>query len=81
MWDNVPVNDGLMADRLHLGPLWGRDRHLVDDSVVTGWLANPMVQPMASLLPLASIAAFGALWVLKFFVFNRFMFGVDDAPS
>ena len=57
VWDNVPVNDGLMADRLHLGPLWGRDRHLVDDAVITGWLANPMVQPNASLLPLASIAA------------------------
>jgi hypothetical protein len=57
VWDNVPVNDGLMSDRLHMGPLWGRDRQLVDDSVVTGWLANPMVQPTASLLPLASIAA------------------------
>lgn len=57
VWDNVPVNDGLMADRLHLGPLWGRDRQLVDESVVTGWLANPMVQPNASLLPLASVAA------------------------
>lgn len=57
VWDNVPVNDGLMADRLHLGPLWGRDRQLADETVVTGWLANPMVQPMASLLPLASIAA------------------------
>ena len=57
VWDNVPVNDGLMSDRLHLGPLWGRDRRLVDDSAITGWLANPMVQASASLLPLASIAA------------------------
>ncbi len=57
VWDNVPVNDGLMSDRLHLGPLWGRDRLLVDEDVVTGWLTNPMVQPNASLLPLASIAA------------------------
>lgn len=57
VWDNVPVNDGLMTDQLHLDPLWGRDRLLIDDSVVTGWLANPMVQPTASLLPLASIAA------------------------
>jgi hypothetical protein len=57
VWDNVPVNDGLMGDRLHLGPLWGRDPHLVDDDVVIGWLSNPMVQPTASLLPLASIAA------------------------
>jgi hypothetical protein len=57
VWDNMPVNDGFMGDRLHLGPLWGRDPKLVDDSVVTGWLANPMVQPRASLLPLASVAA------------------------
>lgn len=57
VWDNVPVNDGLMADRLHLGPFWGRDPKLLADGAVSGWLANPMVQPSASLLPLASIAA------------------------
>lgn len=60
VWDNVPVNDGLMAERLHLGPLWGRDDDLLADAggpVVAGWLANPMIQPTASLLPLASIAA------------------------
>jgi hypothetical protein len=56
VWDNVPVNDGLMGERLHLGPLWGRDEGLLDGRV-SGWLANPMVQPTASLLPLASIAA------------------------
>jgi beta-N-acetylglucosaminidase len=57
VWDNVPVNDGLMAENLHLGPLWGRDAALVDGAtdapLVAGWLANPMVQPHASLLPLA----------------------------
>jgi hypothetical protein len=58
VWDNMPVNDGLMSDRLHVGPLWGRDPKLVDDSVVVGWLVNPMIQPRASLLPLASAAAF-----------------------
>lgn len=57
VWDNVPVNDGLMTERLHLGPLWGRDPRLVDEDAVTGWLSNPMIQPTASLLPLASIAA------------------------
>lgn len=55
LWDNHPVNDGLMADRLHLGPLWGRDPALA--GVCCGYLANPMVQPRASLLPLASAAA------------------------
>jgi hyaluronoglucosaminidase len=55
LWDNVPVNDGLMADRLHLGPLWGRDTDL--PGALSGYLANPMVQATASLVPLASIAA------------------------
>jgi hypothetical protein len=55
LWDNYPVNDALMADRLHLGPLWGRDPALAD--ACCGYLANPMVQPRASLLPLASAAA------------------------
>ncbi|HJR26305.1 MAG TPA: beta-N-acetylglucosaminidase domain-containing protein [Acidimicrobiales bacterium] len=55
VWDNYPVNDGIMADRLFLGPLRGRDRGLLDECA--GYLANPMVQPMASRLPLASVAA------------------------
>ena len=56
VWDNFPVNDATMADRLVLGPLRGRDTGL--PTVCSGWLANPMVQPRASLLPLASVAAF-----------------------
>jgi hyaluronoglucosaminidase len=55
VWDNYPVNDALMADRLHLGPLWGREAALVD--ACSGYLANPMVQPNASKVPLASIGA------------------------
>ncbi len=55
IWDNYPVNDGLMTERLHLGPLWGREPGLVD--VCSGYLANPLVQPRATLVPLASIAA------------------------
>jgi len=55
VWDNFPVNDAVMSDRLHLGPLWGREPGLVD--VCSGYLANPMVQPRASLVPLGSIAA------------------------
>ncbi|MCX7621211.1 MAG: protein O-GlcNAcase [Acidimicrobiales bacterium] len=56
LWDNYPVNDGMMADRLFLGPLRGRDPALRNEC--WGYLANPMVQPVASKLPLASIAAF-----------------------
>lgn len=55
LWDNYPVNDGVMTDRLFLGPLLGRDADL--PGACAGYLANPMVQPHASLLPLASIAA------------------------
>lgn len=58
LWDNFPVNDAVMADRLFLGPLRGRPPGLLD--VCSGYLANPMVQPRASLLPLASVAAFVA---------------------
>jgi len=56
LWDNVPVNDAVMSDRLFLGPLRGREPGLAD--ACRGYLANPMVQPRASQLPLASIAAF-----------------------
>jgi hyaluronoglucosaminidase len=55
LWDNYPVNDAVMADRLFMGPLRGRDAGLV--AACDGYLANPMVQPRASTLPLASIAA------------------------
>lgn len=55
LWDNYPVNDGMMSDRLHLGPLWGREPKLADRC--SGYLSNPLVQPKASRLPLASIAA------------------------
>ncbi len=56
VWDNYPVNDAIMSDRLFLGPLRGRDPALA--SHCSGYVANPMVQPLASMLPLASTAAF-----------------------
>jgi hypothetical protein len=56
LWDNVPVNDAMMADRLFLGPLRGRAPGLLE--ACSGYLANPMVQPLANRLPLASIAAY-----------------------
>ncbi len=55
LWDNYPVNDAVMGDRLFLGPLRGRDPDLLGSC--GGYLANPMVQPRASTLPLASVAA------------------------
>lgn len=55
LWDNYPVNDVLMADRLFLGPVRGRDHELV--GALWGWFANPMVQPRCSRPALASVAA------------------------
>lgn len=58
VWDNYPVNDAVMADRLFTGPLRGREPAL--QGVCSGWLANPGVQARASLPALASIAAWCA---------------------
>jgi hyaluronoglucosaminidase len=54
LWDNYPVNDGPMARSLHLGPYRGREPSLTD--VVAGVLVNPMVQPRASKVALATVA-------------------------
>ena len=56
LWDNYPVNDGTMTTRLHLGPYEGRDAGLAD--LLDGVLLNPMSQPYASLVALATAAAF-----------------------
>jgi hyaluronoglucosaminidase len=56
VWDNFPVNDAIMGDRLFLGPLRGREPGL--DGVCSGYVANAMVQPRASILPLASVAGY-----------------------
>lgn len=55
LWDNYPVNDGIMTERLFMGPLRGRDDALRD--TLAGYLANPMVQARASQLPVASAMA------------------------
>ena len=55
LWDNTPVNDALMADHLFTGPLRGREPGL--PAHLHGYLANPMVQPRASLPALVSAAA------------------------
>jgi hyaluronoglucosaminidase len=56
VWDNYPVNDGPMERSLHLGPYRGRDPELSD--AVAGVLCNPMLQPRASRVALATAAAF-----------------------
>jgi hyaluronoglucosaminidase len=56
LWDNYPVNDGPMAACLHLGPYRGRDAELA--GVLRGVLCNPMTQPRASKLALATAAEF-----------------------
>jgi hyaluronoglucosaminidase len=55
LWDNYPVNDAVMGDRLFVGPIRGREAGLLD--ACSGYLANPMEHARASTLPLASIAA------------------------
>jgi len=53
IWDNFPVND-YDSWRVFLGPLEGRDPELA--STTTGIVANPMNQPYASMIPLATVA-------------------------
>lgn len=56
LWDNYPVNDLGMQFELHLEPVRGRSADL--GGAVRGLLANPMLQPEASKIPLATLAAY-----------------------
>jgi hyaluronoglucosaminidase len=58
LWDNFPVNDGILSSNLHLGPLTGRDASLA--RALHGHLLNPMTQPHASLVALGTAAAYFA---------------------
>ncbi|HVU92769.1 MAG TPA: beta-N-acetylglucosaminidase domain-containing protein, partial [Jatrophihabitans sp.] len=53
LWDNVPVND-FDRSRLYVGPLRGRPA----SSRLAGLLANPMIEPAASRLTLATAAEY-----------------------
>ena len=53
IWDNYPVND-FARWRLFLGPLRGRSADL--ESAVAGFVANPMNEAHASMLPLWTVA-------------------------
>ncbi len=55
IWDNFPVND-YDRWRVFLGPLEGRDPLL--SGTTSGLVANPMNQPYASMLSLATVAYF-----------------------
>src|SRR5437763_3358045 len=56
LWDNYPVNDGTMERSIHLGPYRGREPALTDE--LEGVLCNPMLQPHASRVALATAADF-----------------------
>ncbi len=56
LWDNYPVNDTVMEAELHLGPYTGRTAALTDE--LDGVLCNPMLQPHASKVALATAAEF-----------------------
>lgn len=60
VWDNYPVNDYTYVQkhkpRLIMGPLRGRSADLAPH--VAGYIANPMIQPEASQLPLYTAAAY-----------------------
>lgn len=53
IWDNFPVND-YDRWRVFLGPLEGRDPALAEST--SGIVANPMNQPYASMIALATVA-------------------------
>src|SRR5262249_59751407 len=56
LWDNYPVNDTVLSNNLHLGPLTGRDAGL--PRALRGYLLNPMTQAHASLVALGTAAAY-----------------------
>ena len=56
LWDNYPVNDVFLRQNLHLGPLIGRAPGL--PRVLHGHLLNPMTEAHASLVAIATAAAY-----------------------
>lgn len=58
IWDNYPVNDAGMVPEMHLGPVRGRAREL--PQAVRGIVVNPMNQPEASKVALATFARYFA---------------------
>jgi hyaluronoglucosaminidase len=56
LWDNYPVNDGVMGAELHMAPYVGRADDL--HRAVRGVFANPMTLPEASKVPLSCVGAY-----------------------
>ena len=56
LWDNYPVNDGVMGAELHMAPYLGRAEDL--HRTVRGVFANPMTLPEASKVPLSCVGAY-----------------------
>ncbi len=56
LWENFPVNDGVLSNTLHLGPLAGRDAEL--PGTLAAYLLNPMTQAHASMIGLGTAAAY-----------------------
>lgn len=54
LWDNYPVNDLAMHGELHIGPIRGRSADLA--AALRGFAVNPMNQPEASKIALATFA-------------------------
>ncbi|MEX2540983.1 MAG: protein O-GlcNAcase [Trueperaceae bacterium] len=54
LWDNYPVNDLEMHGELHIGPVRGRSADLAE--ALRGFAVNPMIQPEASRVALATFA-------------------------
>ncbi len=57
-WDNYPVNDGDMFNRMHLGPIIGRDAELY--RYAEGLISNCMEYAECSKIPLLTVADY--LW-------------------
>ncbi|MFW5973304.1 MAG: beta-N-acetylglucosaminidase domain-containing protein [Bacteroidota bacterium] len=57
IWDNFPVND-YDTWRPFVGPLRGRDPKLA--TATRGIIANPMVEPYLSMVPLHTVAAYAS---------------------
>lgn len=53
LWDNYPVNDGVVVNDLFLGAYTGREPGL--ETALDGILVNPMLQPAATEIPLWTV--------------------------
>ena len=58
LWDNYPVNDGVLRGKLRLAPLTGRAPDLPQH--VQGYLFNPLLQPHLGVLPGATCLAYAS---------------------